>query len=77
MQEFKRRDALDRLLPLLDADNISERSAAACATITIAPQRAIETLEEIVASKDRYEFSNAYDALDHYRRGETVVYGVG
>ena len=77
MQEFKRRDALDRLLPFLDADNISERSAAACATITIAPERAIKTLQEIVASKDRYEFSNAYDALDHYRRGETVVYGVG
>ena len=75
MQEFKRRDALDRLLPFLDADNISERSAAACATITIAPERAIKTLEEIVASRDRYEFSNAYDALDHYRRGQTVVSG--
>ena len=77
MQEFKRRDALDRLLPFLDADNISERSAAACATITIAPERAIKTLEDIVASKDTYEFRNAYDALDHYRRGKTVVYGVG
>ena len=77
MQEFKRRDALDRLLPFLDSSNISERSAAACATITIAPERAIETLEEIVASKDTYEFPTAYRALDNHRHGRTVVYGVG
>ena len=77
MQEFKRRDALDRLLPFLDSDNITERSTAARATITIAPERAIKTLEAVVASKDSYEFSPAYDALAHYRRGKTVVYGVG
>ena len=54
---------------------MSPRSTAA--TITIAPERAIKTLEAVVKSKDRYEFSPAYRALEHYRRGETVVYGVG
>ena len=77
MQEFKRRDALDRLLPFLDSDNITERSTAARATITIAPERAIKTLEAVVASKNSYQFSRAYRALEHYRRGETVIYGVG
>ena len=65
------------LLPFLDFDNITEKSMAAQATITIAPGRVIKTLEEVVASTDCYEFSAAYDALAHYRRGETVVYGVG
>ena len=57
MQEFKRRDALDHLLPFLDSDNVTERSMAAQATITIAPERAIKTLEAVVESKDSYEFS--------------------
>jgi HEAT repeat protein len=77
MQEFKRRDALDRLLPFLDSDNITERSTAARAAITIAPERAIKTLEAVVASKDSYECFRAHRALEHYRRGETVVHGVG
>jgi hypothetical protein len=51
--------------------------AAARATITLAPERAIKTLEAVAESKDSYECLRADRALANYRRGETVVYGVG
>jgi len=77
MREFKRRNELAQLLPLLDSQNITVRAEAARATLTVAPERASAVLEAIVAGDDRWERIRAADSLENWRKGETVVYGVG
>ena len=77
MRELKRRDALAALLPLLNSGNITVRKEAAIATLTVSPQRASATLDAIVASKNRRELLSAASALDRWRDGKTVVFGVG
>ena len=77
MRELKRRDALARLLPLLDSPNITVRKEAAIATLTVDPKRAGAVLEAVVASRDTYELGDASLALSRFRAGTSVVYGVG
>jgi HEAT repeat protein len=77
MVEFKRRDALALLLPFLESDNITVRAEAACATITIDPERAVKVLEAVIASNDSYELGAAWRALENFRAGKPVVGGVG
>jgi HEAT repeat protein len=75
--EFKRRDALARLRPFTESDNITVRAEAARATITIDPDRATKVLEAVIASGDSYELGAASRALENFRAGEPVVWGVG
>jgi HEAT repeat protein len=75
--EVKRRGALARLLPFLESDNITVRAEAARATITIDPDRATKVLEAVIASGDSYELGAASRALENFRAGEPVVWGVG
>jgi HEAT repeat protein len=49
MQELKRRDALSRLLPLLESANITVRRRAAMACLRIAEQKSIAVLQEVAA----------------------------
>ena len=65
--ELRRRGACDRLLPLLDSPNITERAEAARATFEVAPERALKTLEEVAASKDSCEFGRADQSLQYFR----------
>jgi hypothetical protein len=65
--ELQRRGACDRLLPLLESVNITERAEAARATFEIAPERALKTLEEVAASKDSCEFGRAEQSLQYFR----------
>ena len=66
--ELRQRGACDRLLPLLQSPNITERAEAARATFDIAPERALKTLEEVAASKDSYEFGRAEQSLQYFRQ---------
>jgi hypothetical protein len=77
MRELKRRDALARLLLLLDSPNITVRKEAAIATLTVDPKRSGAVLEAVVASRDTYELGDASLALSRFRGGTSVVYGVG
>jgi HEAT repeat protein len=65
--EIHRRGVSDRLLPLLESDNITERAEAARATFEVAPERALKTLEEVAASKDSCEFGRADQSLQYFR----------
>ena len=65
--ELRRRGACDRLLPLLESPNITERAEAARATFEVAPERALKTLEEVAASKDSCEFGRADQSLQYFR----------
>ncbi|RBP14298.1 uncharacterized protein DUF2019 [Roseiarcus fermentans] len=64
--EIRRRGACDRLLPLLDSPNITTRAEAARATIRIAPERAVRTLEAVSDSKDSRELGRASMSLWYY-----------
>jgi len=75
--EFKRRDALARLRPFTESDNITVRAEAARATITIDPERAVKVLEAVIASNDSYELGAAWRALENFQAGKPVVGGVG
>jgi HEAT repeat protein len=75
MREFKRHDALARLLPFLESDNITVRSKVARATITIAPERATKVLEAVITSGDPYELGAAHRALDNFCAGNSRVGG--
>jgi HEAT repeat protein len=77
MREFKRREALARLLPLLESDIITVRAEAARATLTVDPARASKVLEAVVARNDTYELGRASRALALFRQGKIVVWGVG
>jgi len=65
--ELRRRGVCDRLLPLLESPNITERAEAARATFEVAPERALKTLEEVAASKDSCEFGRADQSLQYFR----------
>ena len=65
--ELRRRSACDRLIPLLESPNITERAEAARVTFEIAPERALRTLEEVAASKDSCEFGRADQSLQYFR----------
>jgi len=65
--ELRRRGACDRLLPLLESSNITERAEAARATFEIAPERSLKTLEEVASGKDLYEFGRAEQSLQYFR----------
>jgi HEAT repeat protein len=65
--ELRRRGACDRLLPLLESPNITERAESARATFEVAPERAFKTLEEVAASKDSCEFGRADQSLQYFR----------
>ena len=65
--QLRRRDACDRLVPLLDSSNITERAEAARATFEVAPERALKALEEVAASKDSCEFGRADQSLQSFR----------
>ncbi|RBP14299.1 uncharacterized protein DUF2019, partial [Roseiarcus fermentans] len=65
-EELGRRGARERLLPLLDSPNITTRAEAARATIRIAPERAVKTLEAVSESKDSCELGGASMSLLYY-----------
>jgi Domain of unknown function (DUF2019) len=65
--ELRSRGACDRLLPILDSPNITERAEAARATFEVAPERALKTMEEVAASKDSCEFGRADQSLQYFR----------
>jgi hypothetical protein len=69
--ELKRRGALERLLPLLNSDNITQRADAARATLQVAPERAVQVLEAVAGEKDSDESPWALGSLESYRRGES------
>jgi hypothetical protein len=66
VDELKVRNALTRLLPLLDHPNISVRRAAATYAISVAPDRALPVLESISASRDSIEAPRASATLDRW-----------
>lgn len=57
--ELARRGALDRLLPLLESDDITTRAEAARATMSISPIAARRTLKDVAASDDLDESGRA------------------
>ncbi|HXT09483.1 MAG TPA: DUF2019 domain-containing protein [Roseiarcus sp.] len=69
--ELKRQAALERLLPLLNSDNITQRADAARATLQVAPERAVQVLEAVASKNDPNESPWAWQSLDSYRRGES------
>jgi hypothetical protein len=76
VEEFKRRDALAALLPLLDSPIITMRAEAARATLAIAPDRATAVLQAIADGNDKWERFWAARSLDNWRAGKIVIFGV-
>jgi len=64
--ELKARDALGRLLPLLDHPNVSVRRTAATYAIAVAPDRTLPVLEAISASRDLIEAPRASATLERW-----------
>ena len=69
-EELRRRGALKDLVPLLDSRYITVRLSAAIATLTVAPERAVATLEGIVAGNDPFLSGQASRALERFRNGD-------
>jgi hypothetical protein len=70
VEELKARDALDRLLPLLDHPNVSVRRTAATYAIAVAPGRTLPVLEAISASRDLIEAPRASATLDRWNESQ-------
>ncbi|HYA73025.1 MAG TPA: DUF2019 domain-containing protein [Roseiarcus sp.] len=70
VNELKARDALARLLALLDHPNISVRRTAATFAISVAPERTLPVLEAVNASQDSIEAPRASSMLDRWREKE-------
>jgi hypothetical protein len=66
VDELRARDALGRLLLLLDHSNISVRRTAATYAIAVAPDRTLPVLESISASRDSIEAPRASATLDRW-----------
>ncbi len=66
--ELRSRDALARILPLLDHANITVRNTAAIYCLGIAPDLALPVLEAIAEGRDKTEAVSAWLALER-RRG--------
>jgi hypothetical protein len=66
VDELKVRNALTRLLPLLDHPNISVRRTAATYAISVAPDRTLPVLESVSASRDSIEAPRASATLDRW-----------
>ena len=67
---MKARDALGRLLPLLDHPNISVRRTAATYAISVAHDRTLPVLESISASQDLIEAPRASATLDRWNENK-------
>jgi hypothetical protein len=65
--ELRSRDALARILPLLDHANITVRNTAAIYCLDVAPDRAQPVLEAIAAGRDKTEAISAWWALERRR----------
>lgn len=76
MRALKARGLLPRLLPLFDIDKVAVRYEAALACMRIAPEKSIAVLEAIVASRNPEYSALAQDALNHWRKNNSVVYGM-
>jgi hypothetical protein len=76
MREFKRRDALGALLPLLKSANVTVRREAATACLRVAEQASIAALDEIIATAGYDDSVPAQDALHSWRKKGLAVYGV-
>jgi hypothetical protein len=70
INELKSRDALSRLLPLLDHPNISVRRTAATYAISVAPDRTLPVLEAVSASRDSIEAPRASATLDRWNENK-------
>ena len=70
VRELKSRNAVAGLLPFIDHPNITVRRKAATHCLALAPERAVPTLEAIVATKDSFELGAASWTLDRWRKGE-------
>jgi HEAT repeat protein len=70
VDELKARDALSRLLPLLDHPNISVRRTAATYAISVAPDRTLPVLESVSASRDSIEAPRASATLDRWNKNK-------
>jgi hypothetical protein len=66
-KEIAGRGALERLLPFLDASNITLRLSAAAGLLDLAPERALRVLQDISASKFQPDSSDAFIALTVHR----------
>lgn len=66
VDELATRDALSRLLALLDHPNISVRRTAATFAISVAPDRTLPVLEAVSASRDLIEAPRASATLDRW-----------
>ncbi|MGO8801176.1 MAG: hypothetical protein ACLQE9_03230 [Roseiarcus sp.] len=73
MRELKARNALDRLLPLLDNANITVRREAATVCLRVDEKRSIATLEEIMAKSTLDDRVPAQDALEAWRKNGVAV----
>jgi len=76
MRELKARSQLALLIPLLENANVTVRRRAAIACLAVVPDRAVAALESIVENGDQLEPIAAKDALDRWRRGVGIIYGV-
>jgi hypothetical protein len=74
LRELKARDALDRLLPLLDSANPAIRSQAAVACLAIATDKAISILEAATRSYDSMESGDARHYLHLWRADKPGIW---
>lgn len=76
MRELKLRGQLGLLIPLLESANVTVRRRSAIACLAVVPDRAVAVLESIAKNGDQLEPIAAKDALDRWRRGVGIIYGV-
>jgi HEAT repeat protein len=76
MRGLKSRKKLALLVPLLESPIITIRRRAAIACLAVFPDRASAVLDAVVATGNQDDSLAAKRALDRWRRGECVVYGV-
>jgi hypothetical protein len=65
---LQRRDAIGRLLPLLESANITVRRRAATACLPVAAQKSVAALKEVAANGSYEDSVPAKDTLDNWRK---------
>ncbi len=76
LRELKARGALERLLPLFDHPNLTVRTQAATACLAIDTQRALAILEAFPKDGEFLEKCDVNYALERFRQGKGVIWGV-
>jgi HEAT repeat protein len=76
LRELKARGALERLLRLFDHANVTVRTEAATACLAIDTAKAIAILEAFPKDGEYLEKCDVNTALERFRRGKGVIWGV-